>query len=295
MNKRLQIFIWLLVLNVVQGQHMSLEDEEESEKTMKSLVDDLYKKGFYTSKLVRYTLLQVDRKFFCECFALTYEDKPFPLTYGSFIGAPSMHATVLQLMKHHLRPALGIAKRALDIGCGSGYLTAAMATMMGNGFVVGIDHMKGLIKHAYNNIRNFNQKLLQNSVRIVAADGRRGYAQMAPYDVIHCGAFANTIPDAFKKQLKPGGRIVMALGSLGDAQQLITADLGNDGSWKIRNITAVWTLPLTDPYQQVGKKILRILLNIMFIVINYILNERPLALIQLHSRIISKYATNLRS
>lgn len=255
MKKRLLILIRLLILNVVHGQYISksLEDLDDApRKSMKDLVEELYAKGFYKSKIVRNTMLQVDRKFFCECLTMTYEDKPFPLTYGSFIGAPSLHATVLQLMKRQLRPALTPAK-ALDIGCGSGYLTAAMATMMGKGLVVGIDHMKALANRAYANIRNFNSILLKNRVLIVAADGRRGYPQMAPYDVIHCGAYAETIPDTFKKQLKPGGRLVMTLGKMGGPQQLITADLGHDGSWKIKNVTEVSTLPLTDPYLQIGK------------------------------------------
>lgn len=256
MKKKLRILIWLLTWNVVHGQDFNSQSfEETSHKSMSTLVQTLYQKGFYKSKIVRNTMLQVDRKFFCNCFEANYEDKPFPLTYGSFIGAPSMHATVLQLMKRHLRPALQPAK-ALDIGCGSGYLTAAMATMMGNGLVIGIDHMKGLINKAYTNVRNFNPVLLKGRVHFVAADGRRGFAQMAPYDVIHCGAFAEKIPDAFKKQLKPGGRVVMALGKVGATQRLITADLGHDGNWTIKNVTEVWSLPLADPDDQVGKKIL---------------------------------------
>lgn len=253
MKKRLQILIGLLILNVDHGQSSRyFEEKEAPRKSMGTLVDDLYKKGFYKSKIVKNAMLQVDRKFFCECFTMTYDDKPFPLTYGSFIGAPSLHATALQLMKRHLRPAPTPTK-ALDIGCGSGYLTAAMASMMSQGLVIGIDHMKAIANKAYSNIRHLNPKLLETKVRVVAADGRRGYAQMAPYDVIHCGAFAETIPDAFKKQLKPGGRLVMALGKPGATQQLITADLGKDGSWTIKNVTEVSVPPLTDPNLQIGK------------------------------------------
>lgn len=256
MKKGLRISIWLFILNVVHGQYdeKNFDNEEKSTMSMDTLVKDLYKKGFYKSKIVGKTMVQVDRKFFCDCVMSTYEDKPFPITYGAFIGAPSLHATALQLMKRHLKPNA----KALDIGCGSGYLTAAMATMMGRGLVIGIDHMKALINRAFFNVRTFNPMLLRNTVRLVAADGRRGFAQMAPYDVIHCGAFAKTIPDTFKKQLKPGGRVVMALGKIGEVQKLITADLGNDGTWKIQNVTRVWFQPLTDPFNQVGKKIMYI-------------------------------------
>lgn len=255
MKKRLQILFRLLIFNVVLGQYSRLHDHEDDVDTpqgsMKILVNDLYKKGFYKSKIVGDAMLQVDRKFFCNCFTSSYEDRPFPLTYGSFIGAPSLHATVLQLMKRHIRPGPTPTK-ALDIGCGSGYLTAAMATMMGQGLVIGIDHMKALTNIAYSNIRELKSEVLMNKVRIVAADGRRGYAQLAPYDLIHCGAFAETIPDTFKKQLKPGGRVIMALGKPGVTQQLITADLGKDGNWTIKNVTAVWMPPLTDANKQIG-------------------------------------------
>lgn len=250
MKKGLLISIWLLILNIVQGQYNGRSEIEDNPgKTMMVLLQDLYKKGFYKSKIVENTMLQVDRKFFCDCLYLSYEDRPFPLTYGSFIAAPSLHATTLQLMKRHLKPNA----RALDIGCGSGYITAAMATMMGRGLVIGIDHMKAVVGKAYDNIQKFNPILLRTTVRFLAADGRKGFAPMAPYDVIHCGAFAEDIPREFKQQLKPGGRLVMAIGEFGTPQQLITADLGQDGSWKVQNVTKVWLLPLTEPYTQIGK------------------------------------------
>merc|ERR1712112_302606 len=62
--------------------------------------------------------------------------------YNITISAPHMHAHALELLKDHLKPGC----RALDVGSGSGYLTACMAHMVGEqGLVVGIDHIAQLV------------------------------------------------------------------------------------------------------------------------------------------------------
>lgn len=58
-------------------------------------------------------------------------------------------------------------ERALDIGSGSGYLTACMAIMVGeNGKAVGIDHIPELVKNSIENVKKDNPELL-NSQRII--------------------------------------------------------------------------------------------------------------------------------
>lgn len=58
-------------------------------------------------------------------------------------------------------------ERALDIGSGSGYLTACMAIMLGNnGKAVGIDHIPELVEKSIENVRKDNPELL-NSQRVI--------------------------------------------------------------------------------------------------------------------------------
>jgi len=66
-----------------------------------------------------------------------------------------------------LKDQLIEGERALDIGSGSGYLTACMAIMVGeNGKAVGIDHIPELVKNSIENVKKDNPELL-NSQRII--------------------------------------------------------------------------------------------------------------------------------
>lgn len=73
---------------------------------------------------------------------------------------------------------------ALDIGSGSGYLTACMAEMVGpEGKVVGVEHISELADTGQRNVAKNKKHLLENGrVKFVVGDGRLGYAPDAPYD-----------------------------------------------------------------------------------------------------------------
>ena len=67
--------------------------------------------------MVRDTMLKIDRGDFCSYHP--YVDSPQPIQYNATISAPHMHAYALELLKDKLQGA----KRCLDVGSGSGYLT----------------------------------------------------------------------------------------------------------------------------------------------------------------------------
>ena len=65
----------------------------------------------------------VDRKYYAPSHP--YMDSPQPLGYGATISAPHMHAYALEYLEKYLLKA----KNVLDVGSGTGYLTAAMSLM----------------------------------------------------------------------------------------------------------------------------------------------------------------------
>lgn len=75
------------------------------------------------------------------------------------------HAYCLELLREHL----GAGKRALDVGSGSGYLTACFAVMVGDaGRVVGIDHVQKLVDWSEKNLRKSHAGFLDsNRVKLV--------------------------------------------------------------------------------------------------------------------------------
>jgi len=76
------------------------------------------------------------------------------------------------------------------------------------------------------------------------ADGRLGFPDAAPYDAIHVGAAAPEVPQPLLDQLKPGGRMVIPVGTY--FQDLQVVDKNTDGSISIQNDASVRYVPLTS-------------------------------------------------
>ena len=87
----------------------------------------------------------------------------------------------------------------------------------------------------------------------VCADGRDGFPEHAPYDAIHVGAAAPSIPPALTDQLKPGGRLVIPVGEV--FQELIVIDKDLKGELKKSEHLSVRYVPLTDRQSQLNKKL----------------------------------------
>lgn len=75
-----------------------------------------------------------------------------------------IHAYALRALQDHLQPGA----TALDVGCGSGYLTACMAKMVGpTGTVVGIEHHRELVEMSKRNIARDQPGLLESGNVII--------------------------------------------------------------------------------------------------------------------------------
>ncbi|KAG6589408.1 Protein-L-isoaspartate O-methyltransferase 1, partial [Cucurbita argyrosperma subsp. sororia] len=217
--------------------------------TNKEMVENLQNYGVVRSKKVSEVMESVDRAFFVPDGVPPYVDTPVPIGYNATISAPHMHATCLQLLEKHLQPGM----RALDVGSGTGYLTACFALMVGpKGRAVGVEHIPELVASSIKNIEKSAAAplLKEGSLSVHVGDGRQGWAECAPYDAIHVGAAAAEIPPALIDQLKPGGRMVIPVGNI--FQDLKVVDKDTDGSINIHDETSVRYVPLTSREAQLG-------------------------------------------
>jgi protein-L-isoaspartate(D-aspartate) O-methyltransferase len=136
-----------------------------------------------------------------------YEDHPLPIGEGQTISQPYIVALMLQVL--NLVPA----DRVLEVGTGSGYLTALLAELVAQ--VVSVERHAVLAESA----RMLLIGMGYSNASVIVGDGSLGYPQAAPYDAIIVSAAAPEVPSALLAQLREGGRMIIPVGS-DDSQQL---------------------------------------------------------------------------
>lgn len=127
------------------------------------LVRNLKKNGVISDPRVERAMLSVDRSDFCPVDP--YRDAPQSIGYNVSISAPHMHAYALQYLCNQLTEGA----TALDVGSGSGYLTACMGVMVGpEGRVIGVEHVPELVEKSKRNIGKGHADLIRTKrVRIL--------------------------------------------------------------------------------------------------------------------------------
>jgi protein-L-isoaspartate(D-aspartate) O-methyltransferase len=137
-----------------------------------------------------------------------YEDAPIPIGYSQTASQPSLQAYYLTL----LRPRAD--EKVLEIGTGSGYMTALLALMADR--VYSVERVRELSQRA----RRALDDLALRNVALLVGDGTIGWRKYAPFDVIVVSAASPSIPPALVDQLADGGRMLIPVG-LRDSQELI--------------------------------------------------------------------------
>ncbi|CDH60054.1 protein-l-isoaspartate(d-aspartate) o-methyltransferase-like [Lichtheimia corymbifera JMRC:FSU:9682] len=213
-------------------------------KSNMELVENLKQAGIITKQRVVDAMNKIDRGDYAPRGA--YLDEPQSIGYGATISAPHMHGYALDMMEEFLQPGM----RALDVGSGSGYLTACMAEMVGpEGQVIGIEHIEQLVEASERNLSKEHPDWLENGrVKFVAGDGRKGYPEGEFYDCIHVGAASSDKPTELLRQLKSPGRCFVPVGGM--LQKIIVYDKDKHGNIREKPEMGVMYVPLTDKNKQ---------------------------------------------
>ena len=130
-----------------------------------------------------------------------YEDAPIPIGYSQTASQPSLQALYLSILK----PTTD--ETVLEIGTGSGYLTALLAMTANR--VYSVERVRELSARA----RVALDELRLKNVALMVGDGTIGWRKYAPFDVIVVSAASPSIPRAFLGQLAEGGRMLIPVGS----------------------------------------------------------------------------------
>ncbi|KAH9836181.1 Pcmt1-prov protein [Rhodofomes roseus] len=216
------------------------------------LITNMAKHGLINSERVQAAMKRVDRANYVRNPHEAYEDSPQRIGHGATISAPHMHAHAVE----YLLPLLHPGARVLDVGSGSGYLCGVLHYLVTDldsrvtGTVVGIEHIPELVEWSKGNLRRdgLGAALDSGNIKMIAGDGRQGFAEAGPYDAIHVGAAAPTMPQALVDQLSRPGRMFIPVGE--EAQAIIQVDKDVDGNVTQKELFDVMYVPLTDQEKQ---------------------------------------------
>jgi protein-L-isoaspartate(D-aspartate) O-methyltransferase len=161
-----------------------------------------------------------------------YENHPLPIGYGQTISQPY----IVGYMTEIVRPRPGM--RVLEVGTGSGYQAAVLAATGVEVYTIEI--FRALADTA----RVRLERLGYRNVTVRHGDGHHGWSEEAPFDAILVTAAAGHIPPALTRQLKPGGRMVIPVGSVYGAQYLILVEKDAKGALRTRNLLPVAFVPM---------------------------------------------------
>lgn len=162
-----------------------------------------------------------------------YENRPLSIGWGQTISQPYIVALMTQLAKPEP------AARALDVGTGSGYQAAVLAEL-------GVEVLSmEIVEPLAISAKALLADLGYDRVTVRHGDGYHGWPDRAPFDAIIVTAAASHVPPPLVDQLRPGGRMVIPVGSRFFTQHLMLVEKRDDGTPTVRQLLPVRFVPLT--------------------------------------------------
>ncbi len=170
----------------------------------------LKRRGIRDTEVLR-AMETVERKLFLDGIfqSRSEEDIPLPISCGQTISQPSVVAKMIEKLETNK------SCKVLEIGTGSGYLTALLSKLSKR--VFSIERHEILKKKAEALLINYKIR----NVICILGDGSLGLERQAPFDRIIISAAAEDIPQILMKQLKYGGIMILPVGMSKDEQTLI--------------------------------------------------------------------------
>ena len=225
-----------------------------SPRTRNRLVDRLRSAGIADERVLD-AIAAVPRHIFIdEALAhLAYEDTALPIGHKQTISQPYIVAAMTAAVLSNgnggssgnsgrrgatavRRGSASPPRKVLEIGTGSGYQTAVLATLVEK--VYSVERIGALLDKARERLRALSIR----NVSLKHADGNLGWPAAAPFDAVLVAAGASHVPDALMDQMVDGAPLVIPVGS-GELQQLKLFERNGD-AWRQRTLEDVRFVPL---------------------------------------------------
>lgn len=211
------------------------------EPRRKAMVEHQIRRRGITDTAVLAAFGEVPREAFVseELQASAYDDGPLPTGMGQTISQPYIVACMIHAA------GIGAGMRVLEVGAGSGYAAAVVSRIASEVFAV--ERHESLAREAAERI----EALGYDNCHIIAGDGIAGLPQEAPFDAILVSASVVEVPEALRRQLVVGGKMVLPVGGE-DVQQLRCVERIREDRWTSQDIDSVRFVPLLRGLVPIG-------------------------------------------
>jgi len=179
-----------------------------SRRTRERMISRLREQGIKDERVLEVLLATPRHLFLDEALAhRAYEDTALPIGFNQTISQPYIVARMTEILL-----AAGPLKKVLEVGTGSGYQTAVLASLVHQ--VCSVERIRPLQDRA----RQKLQRLKLFNVMMRHSDGGMGWPEQGPFDGILVTAAPEEVPEELLEQLAIDGRLVIPVG--GNRQQL---------------------------------------------------------------------------
>ena len=169
--------------------------------------------------------------------SVAYADRPLPIGSGQTISQPYVVAYMTEML------SLAPGDKVLEIGTGSGYQAAVLSEITPEVYSIEI------IETLAFKTEKLLDRLGYKTIKVKSGDGYYGWKENSPFDAVMVTCAAGHVPPPLIQQLKPGGRIVIPVGSPYDVQMLLKVTKDLDGNLKTRQLIPVRFVPMTGKSQ----------------------------------------------
>ncbi len=196
--------------------------------------DQIQKRGIENKKVLE-SLRNVKRHLFVPANVRerAYVDSALPIGYGQTISQPYIVALMTELINP--KPDF----KVLEIGTGSGYQAAILAEIVEQVYSIEI------VTELGENVAKRIERLKISNIKSKIDDGYYGWEEYSPFDAIVVTAASEHIPPPLIKQLKPGGKMIIPVGSPMQVQTLMMVEKNKNGKIKTNSLLPVVFVPFT--------------------------------------------------
>lgn len=202
-----------------------------SQRTRNRLVNTLQDLGIKDPRVLK-VISQVPRHLFVDeaLASRVYENSSLPIGHGQTISQPYMVARMTELLIED-----GIPENVLEVGTGSGYQSAVLASLIPR--VFSVERIRPLQEKAKKTLHTIGIR----NISFRHSDGGWGWKACGPYESILAAAAPAEIPAKLLEQLDVGARLVMPVGE--DGKQMLQRVSRATSAFEVETIEPVTFVP----------------------------------------------------